>query len=321
MELINNEPWIEKYRPRKLDDIIGNVKDINNLKSIAKQGTMPNIIISGSSGSGKTSSIMCLCEELLSSFKKEAVLELNASDDRGIDVVRNKIKMFAQKKINLPKGKHKIIILDEADSMTNIAQQALRKIIEKYEKTTRFAISCNLSSKIIEPIQSRFVILRYTRLSDKQIFEHLEKICKLENVPYDKSGLDAILFTSEGDMRNALNNLQATFNGFSKITDENVYKVCDKPHPTIVTKIIEKCVENDLKGATVILKSLFDKGYAAIDIVGTFFKIVRDFEFPKEEIKYHYIKEISVTHMRILDGVDSLNQLTGLLARFLEPQI
>jgi replication factor C subunit 2/4 len=312
------EPWIEKYRPKKLDEILGNTRDVENLKRMVEQGSMPNIIISGSSGSGKTSSIMCLCEELLGSYKKEAVLELNASDNRGIDVVRNKIRLFAQKKINLPEGRHKIVILDEADNMTKDAQSALRQIIENYEKNTRFAISCNLSSKIIEQIQSRFVIMRYTRLTDKQVLEKLRQICTIENVPFTKEGLEAILFTSEGDLRNAINNLQATFNGFSEITDENVYKVCDKPHPTVVQQIIQKTLdEKGLNEATKILVNLYNEGYASIDIVGTFFKVVRDSnDFPSDKVKYMYIKEISTTHMLVLEGLDSLNQLTGLLARF-----
>ena len=224
--------------------------------------------------------------------------------------------------MSLPDGRHKIVILDEADNMTKDAQSALRQIIEKYEKNTRFAISCNLSSKIIEQIQSRFVIMRYTRLTDKQVLQKLKQICTLEDVPHTKEGLDAILFTSEGDLRNAINNLQATFNGFSEITDENVYKVCDKPHPTIIQKIIQKTLEtNGLQDSTKILVDLYNEGYASVDIVGTFFKIARDSkDFPSDKIKYMYIKEISTTHMRVLEGLDSLNQLTGLLARFIIKQ-
>jgi replication factor C subunit 2/4 len=125
------------------------------------------------------------------------VLELNASDARGIDVVRSKIKMFAQKKVTLPPGKHKIIILDEADSMTNAAQQALRRTMEIYSSTTRFAIACNNSTKIIEPIQSRCAILRFSRLQDVEILTRLQQICAAENVNYDIDGLEAIIFVAE----------------------------------------------------------------------------------------------------------------------------
>lgn len=131
-------PWIEKYRPMVLKDIVGNQEAVSRLKIIAKDGNLPNLLISGQPGIGKTTSIHCLAHEMLGPNYKDAVLELNASDDRGIEVVRNRIKMFAQKKVTLPEGKHKIIILDEADSMTAAAQQALRRIMEIYSNTTRF---------------------------------------------------------------------------------------------------------------------------------------------------------------------------------------
>jgi replication factor C subunit 2/4 len=148
-------PWIEKYRPEFLSDVVGNSEAVSRLSAIATVGNLPNIILAGPPGIGKTTSILCLAREMLGDSYKNAVLELNASDARGIDIVRNKIKMFAQKKVTLPPGKHKIIILDEADSMTGAAQQALRRTMEIYSATTRFALACNNSTKIIEPIQSR----------------------------------------------------------------------------------------------------------------------------------------------------------------------
>ena len=169
---VSNLPWVEKYRPILLEDIVGNEETINRLKVFGEDGNLPNLIICGPPGTGKTTSILCLARQLLGpSVYKEAVLELNASNDRGIEVVRNKIKMFAQKKVTLERGRHKIIILDEADSMTDGAQQALRRIMEIYSSTTRFCLACNNSEKIIEPIQSRCAILRYSKLSDKQILK------------------------------------------------------------------------------------------------------------------------------------------------------
>ena len=137
----------------------------------------------------------------------QQVLELNASDARGIDVVRDKIKMFAKKRVNLPAGQHKLVILDEADSMTAAAQQAMRRTMELFSSTTRFALACNTSNKITEPIQSRCAILRFTRLSDEQLLRRLQYVCKEEGVSYEPEGLEALIFTAEGDMRNALNNL------------------------------------------------------------------------------------------------------------------
>jgi replication factor C subunit 2/4 len=199
---------VEKYRPLLLADIVGNTDTVERLKVIAEEGNMPNLIIAGPPGTGKTTSVMCLARALLGPAFKDAVLELNASDDRGIDVVRNKIKMFAQKKVTLPPGRHKVIILDEADAMTKAAQQALRRTMEIYSSTTRFALACNNSTKIIEPIQSRAAILRYTKLSDEQVAARLLQVAAAEKIPYTDSGLEALIFTAEGDLRNALNNLQ-----------------------------------------------------------------------------------------------------------------
>ncbi|KAG8957282.1 replication factor C subunit 4 [Tulasnella sp. 408] len=175
-------PWVEKYRPKVLDDIVGNQDTIERLKVIAKEGNCPHIIISGLPGIGKTTSIHCLAHAMLGDAYKEGVLELNASDERGIDVVRNKIKAFAQKKVTLPPGRHKFVILDEADSMTAGAQQALRRTMEIYANTTRFALACNMSSKIIEPIQSRCAILRYAKLKDQEILQRLLELCEAEKV-------------------------------------------------------------------------------------------------------------------------------------------
>lgn len=154
---------------------------------------------------------MCLARSLLGESMNDGVLELNASDDRGIDVVRNKIKMFAQKKLNLPSGRHKLVFLDEADSMTSAAQQAMRRTMEIHSHSTRFALACNQSEKIIEPIQSRCAIVRFTRLSDEHITSRLKHVVESERVAYSPDGLGAIVFTADGDMRQAINNLQVHF--------------------------------------------------------------------------------------------------------------
>ncbi|XP_017883927.2 replication factor C subunit 2-like [Ceratina calcarata] len=239
-------PWIEKYRPQVFSDIVGNEDTVQRLSVFAKNGNCPNIIIAGPPGVGKTTTVLCLARILLGPVFKDAVLELNASNDRGIDVVRNKIKMFAQKKVNLPSGKHKIIILDEADSMTEGAQQALRRTMEIYSNTTRFALACNNSEKIIEPIQSRCAMLRYGKLSDAQILAKVIEVCKAENASYTDDGLEAIVFTAQGDMRQAMNNLQSTHNGFGHINSANVFKVCDEPHPLLVKEMLEHCIERNI---------------------------------------------------------------------------
>lgn len=240
---------------------------------------------------------------------------MNASNDRGIDTVRNKIKMFAQKKVTLEKGKHKIIILDEADSMTDGAQQALRRIMEIYSSTTRFCLACNNSEKIIEPIQSRCAILRYSKLSDKQILKRLMELTELEKLSYTDDGLEAIIFTAQGDMRQAINNLQSTHNGFGHINSENVFKVCDEPHPLLVKQMIECCTEKKLDEALKVLAHLWKLGYSADDIINVIFRVCKTAQI-SEYLKLEYIKLVGLTHARICQGLNSQLQLSALLAKF-----
>ncbi|XP_062145813.1 replication factor C subunit 2 [Alnus glutinosa] len=307
-------PWVEKYRPNRVADIVGNEDAVSRLQVIARDGNVPNLILSGPPGTGKTTSILALAHELLGPNYKEAVLELNASDDRGIDVVRNKIKMFAQKKVTLPPGRHKIVILDEADSMTSGAQQALRRTIEIFSNSTRFALACNTSSKIIEPIQSRCALVRFSRLSDQEILGRLMVVIEAEKVPYVPEGLEAIIFTADGDMRQALNNLQATFSGFRFVNQENVFKVCDQPHPLHVKNMVRHVLEGKFDDACSGLKQLYDLGYSPTDIITTLFRIIKNYDMA-EYLKLEFMKETGFAHMRICDGVGSYLQLCGLLAK------
>jgi replication factor C subunit 2/4 len=313
-------PWIEKYRPQLLQDIVGNEETLVRLQAIAKDGNLPNLILCGPPGTGKTTSVHALARELLGKSYKDGVLELNASDARGIDVVRNRIKSFAMNKVTLPPGRHKIIILDEADSMTTAAQQALRRTMEIYSNSTRFCLACNVSTKIIEAIQSRAAILRYTRLTHEQILSNLLKVCQAEEVPYTDDGLEAILFTAEGDMRHALNNLQAA-NSLAQsklggmVNQKMVFQVCDQPHPTIVRSIVDACDTGNLETALADLQKLWNSGYAASDIIGTLFKVTKVHNMLPEGKKLEYLREIGFTHMRISNGVNSLLQLMGLVSR------
>lgn len=315
-------PWVEKYRPHKLSDIVGNEETVERLKLIALDGNVPHMIISGLPGIGKTTSIHCLAMELLGpDLYSQATLELNASDDRGIDVVRNRIKQFAQTKIQLPPGRHKIIILDEADSMTPGAQQALRRTMEIYSNTTRFAFACNQSLKIIEPLQSRCAILRYNKLADDQVLARLLEITKLEDVKYNSEGLQALIFTAEGDMRQAINNLQSTMAGFGFVNDINVFKIVDQPHPLVIKKMLASCVSKEnpnIEYAIDLLDSLWKKGYSAIDLVTLAFKVAKTLPDINEQKRLEVIKEIGFVHMRVLEGVGTYLQLCGLLAKLCE---
>lgn len=222
--------------------------------------------------------------------------------------------MFAQQKVTLPPGRQKIVILDEADSMTSGAQQALRRTMEIFSSTTRFALACNQSSKIIEPIQSRCAIVRFTKLSDKDILERILTVSQAEGVAHTPDGLESIVFTADGDMRQALNNLQATANGFGLVNQENVFRVCDQPHPTLVQEIIEHCMNLRIDDAYNLMRRLCDMGYSASDIITILFRVVRNYAKMNEFLKLEYIKQIGFCHMRITDGVNSRLQLSGLLS-------
>ncbi|PAA75393.1 hypothetical protein BOX15_Mlig002246g1, partial [Macrostomum lignano] len=308
-------PWIEKYRPTRLAEIVGNEDTVERLAVFAKQGNLPNVILCGPPGIGKTTSILCLAREQLGEACKEAVLELNASNDRGIEVVRGKIKMFAQRRVTLPQGQHKLVILDEADSMTDGAQQALRRTMEIYSRTTRFALACNDSSKIIEPIQSRCAVLRYSRLTDAQLLGRLIEVCRAEGAVYTDRGLEAVAFTAQGDLRQGLNNLQATLQGFGSVTEDNVFKVCDEPHPMLAQKLLAHCQAGELDPAHKILRHLWHMGYSAEDLVSILFRVCKSHPDLSEEVKLGMVREIGITHMRVMDGVGTLLQLSGLLAR------
>lgn len=187
--------------------------------------------------------------------------------------------------------------------------------MEIYSSTTRFCLACNNSEKIIEPIQSRCAILRYSKLNDKQILKRLLEICELQKVSYTDDGIEAIIFTAQGDMRQAINNLQSTVNGFGHVNSENVFKVCDEPHPLLVKQMIEHCVEEKIDEALKIMAHLWKLGYSAEDIINVVFRVCKTANIP-EFVKLEYIKQIGLCHSRISQGLNSLLQLNALLAKF-----
>lgn len=201
--------------------------------------------------------------------------------------------------------------------MTSAAQQAMRRTMELFSSTTRFCLACNVSTKIIEAIQSRAAILRYTRLSNEQVLDVLLKVCQAEKVSYTNDGLESILFTAEGDMRHALNNLQAsvylTKGGI--VNQAAVFKVCDQPHPKTIGEIIDLCAKGDTTNAVHKMNALWKLGYSASDIIGTIFKVTKAHPTLPEALKLEYLREIGFTHMRIADGVNTLLQILGLIAR------
>ncbi|MGI0047297.1 MAG: replication factor C small subunit [Nitrosotalea sp.] len=202
--------WVEKYRPAKLSDIVNQKDVIGSLKSFLKNiSEMPHLMFSGSAGVGKTTTALCMAREILGDSWREYTLELNASDERGINMVRERVKKFARFSGLDTRIPFKLVILDEADEMTADAQTALRRIIEDTAGHCRFIMIANNISKIIEPLQSRCAVFKFTRIAEKDIINHLEEICKKEKIKHDKEGLEALYSYSEGDMRHSINMLQA----------------------------------------------------------------------------------------------------------------
>ena len=219
-----NLMWSEKYRPKKLQEVVNQKEIIKGISNLIKSPDIPHMLFAGPAGVGKTTTALCIVMELLGDEWRKNTLELNASDERGIKMVRERVKEFAASiKLAGDKefGKPKIIILDEADEMTSEAQTALRRIIEDSARTTRFIIICNYLSQIIEPIQSRCVVFRFTRLPKEVVIDHLEMICKQQKVKYEEKALAQIYAATGGDLRHSINIIQAAA-GMGSVSVANV---------------------------------------------------------------------------------------------------
>ena len=314
-----NIPWIEKYRPTDIKDIMLDKIITCEINNILKQREIPNMIITGTPGTGKTTTILCLVYQLYGPYAKDAVLELNASDDRGIHSINTTVIDFCNfvlPSYDLDKySKHKLVIFDEADNMTDKALPIISMLMDKYYNTTRFVFTCNISSKIIESIQSRCKILRFKRLENKKSIKKLSEICKKEKVNYNNDGLEEILISSNGDMRMAINILQLTVDKFSEITLESVIQTCDKPSPLIIKQILLDCKNNKLKDAIENTYKLKEKGFTGVDIINNSFNVLKlnicnDIQ---ENVKIKLLYVISNHMYEISKTIDTNIQLTSFL--------
>lgn len=310
-------PFIEKYRPKNFEDLILPVSMQYKIANMIESKTLPNIIITGSPGTGKTSTILCLAKKILGKNYKDLLLELNASNNRTLDFINSTVAYFCKKKLSSDTSQQKLIIFDEADNITRKAQNLLANLMEEHSHNTRFAFTCNESNKIIESIHSRCMILRYVPMTPENIKRRLEHICKKENIIYDDKGIETLNFISQGDIRQAINNLEATYHGYKTITEENVFKLCYHPHPKIIVEIIKECVNSNLMKAIEYIYQLKNSGYCTNDILLTLLNSLRSVTID-EDIRNNFYKIISNCYIDVSDGVDSNLQLFGCLARMIK---
>lgn len=290
-------PIVEKYRPTTLSEIVGNIYEIDKLKRFLKSSHIPNIIIEGEPGTGKTSAIFAFIKEYLGKKNYENYcIELNASDDRGIDIVRSKIKTFSQKINNLFEDKeaqkiYKIVILDEADNMTPSAQLALRRIMEIHEDNTRFVFTCNNIENIIDSLQSRCNILHFGNIKKEDIINRLKYISDNEDIKITIEGLQAIheIADNKCDLRQMINILEFVkanndFLAKDEIDKETIYSICDKPSPEIISNSIKYLENNNYQKALQLLIDLRNSGFSNVDISQTIFTQIKMLEKEKELI-------------------------------------
>jgi len=276
-------PWVEKYRPSTLEDLVAHEDIISILTRLIDNNDLPHLLLYGPPGTGKTSTIVAAAKRMYGSASayKAMALELNASDARGIDVVRNQIKEFAGTR-QLFHGGIKLIILDEADAMTSDAQFALRRIIEKYTKNARFCLICNYVSKIIPALQSRCTRFRFAPLSREQIQSRLKDIAESEKCNFTEDGMDAILELSGGDMRRVLNLLQSTHMSADKIDQNSVYLTAGAPLPKDMNTILSLLLNDPFQKAVDDIYAMCStKGYALTDVLKELSERIIKLNFPK----------------------------------------
>jgi replication factor C small subunit len=309
------EIWTEKYRPKSLDEVIDQRHVIGILKAWVKDGSVPNMLFAGPAGVGKTTIALALAHDLFGDTWHSNFQETNASDERGINIVRGRIKEFAKMK---PLGADfKIIFLDESDSLTPEAQQALRRTIESFAGATRFILSCNYSSRIIEPIQSRCAVFRFRGLSEDAVREYLDRVAKGEGLSIPDDAAKAIYEISEGDLRRATNLLQAAA-ALGNITKDGVYDVASQARPDDIREAMNLALTGRFPDAR---KKLYDllltQGLSGDDIVRSIHKETFGLDIP-EQAKLELIEKIGETEFRLNQGGTPEVQLEALLAHFVK---
>ncbi len=310
-----SEIWTEKYRPSKFSEVVGQDEVMKRVESLTNSLNIPHLLFAGPAGTGKSTLALIIVKELFKENWKENYLELNASDERGINVVREKVKNFARTK-SLGTIPFKIIFLDEADALTPEAQQALRRTMENYSTTCRFILSCNYSSKIIDPIQSRCALFRFKLLEKKDIEKVIQKIIQRENLTITPEAIEKIYEGSEGDCRRCINLLQSTSSISPSITADLVSTILSDAKPKDIKVVLDYAISGDFQNAR---EKLFDvmlrESISGQDVVKAIQKEI--WNLPVEpEIKVKLTEKTGEAEFRIVEGSDPFIQLQALLASF-----
>ncbi|CAG8601513.1 4429_t:CDS:2, partial [Cetraspora pellucida] len=317
-----SQPWIEKYRPKSMDSISAQEQTVAVLKKTIESQNLPHMLFYGPPGTGKTSTILALSRELYGpKLMKSRVLELNASDERGIQVVREKVKNFARTVVSnrtndYPCPPYKIVILDEADLMTQDAQSALRRVIENYSKVTRFCLICNYVSRIIEPLASRCAKFRFKPLDISNTISRLKMICEQEGVNYSSQTLEELATLSEGDLRKAIMYLQSASKLHKKemITSESIREITGVVPDDIINSLIEsaKSKKNEIQLEEEVVKAM-GSGFSAVQILSQIQdQILADYQI-NETQKARIGEFIGQFDKYLADGTDEHLVITNLI--------
>ncbi|NLX50262.1 MAG: replication factor C small subunit [Methanospirillum sp.] len=314
METTDHTIWIERYRPARLADIVGQDEIVERLQSYVQHGSLPHLLFTGPAGVGKTTAAVALAREFFGESWQMNFRELNASDERGIDVVRNQIKEFARTS-PLGGAEFKILFLDEADALTPDAQAALRRTMETYARTCRFILSCNYSSKIIDPIQSRCAIYRFRPLGPDAIRDGILQIATNEGLTVTDGAVEAIAYVAQGDMRRAINALQGAAMVSDQIDESRVYATTATARPDEILELLRLLVAGDFEAAEGALRALlFEHGIAPGELLGQCYRALIRLPMHRD-LKVELIDHLGETDFRLSEGGTPELQMEALLAR------